>query len=400
MKNTGDLKMNVYSDRIKNLKPSIIREIFKFTADPTVIPFAAGNPAPEVFPAEKFAALAADIFREEPVAALQYSVSEGYPKLREWVKSDMESKDIFRPGEDDLIITAGAQQVMELSTKTICNEGEVIICENPSFIGSLNTFRSYAAKLVGVDMDDEGMCPVKLEAALKANPRTAFIYIIPNFHNPTGKTTSLQRRKDILSLAYKYNVLILEDNPYGDLRFTGVDIPSIKSMDKKGHVIYAGSFSKTLAPGLRVGFMCAPENIVQKSVAALQCSTVHTNILAQMLAYRFVTGVNFEEYLGGLRQVYKRKRDLMLGSLNFAFPSQVKFTEPEGGLFIWGTLPFGDAVDFSRKAVKNKVAIVPGNAFCIDENEKSLCFRMTYATPTDEQIEKGVELLKECYYKL
>jgi 2-aminoadipate transaminase len=391
--------MNVYSDRIKNLKPSIIREIFKFTADPTVIPFAAGNPAPEVFPAEKLGGILADIFREEPVAALQYSVSEGYPKLREHIKADLSKKDIFREGDDDIIITAGAQQVMELSTKVICNEGETIICESPSFIGSLNTFRSYASKLVGVEMDDEGMNPERLEAALKANPRTAFIYVIPNFHNPTGKTTSLQRRKEILALAYKYNVLILEDNPYGDLRFVGVDIPSIKSMDKKGHVIYAGSFSKTIAPGLRVGFMCAPEAIVQKSVAALQCSTVHTNIMSQMLVYRFVTGGGYDEYLQGLRQVYKRKRDLMVGTLNFIFPSQVKFTEPEGGLFIWGTLPFGDAVEFSRKAVKNKVAIVPGNAFCVDENEKSLCFRMTYATPTDEQIEKGVELLKECYYK-
>jgi 2-aminoadipate transaminase len=391
--------MNAYSDRIKNLKPSIIREIFKFTADPTVIPFAAGNPAPEVFPADKLAAIAADIFREEPVTALQYSVSEGYPKLREWLKTDMEAKGNFTPGEDDLIITAGAQQVMELITKAICNEGETIICEKPSFIGSLNTFRSYAAKLAGVDMDEDGMIPDMLEAALKANPRTAFIYVIPNFHNPTGKTTTLQRRKDILALAYKYNVLLLEDNPYGDLRFSGVDIPTIKSMDKKGHVIYAGSFSKTIAPGLRVGYMIAPEGIVQKSVAALQCSTVHTNILAQMICCRFVSGGGFGSYLDNLRLVYKRKRDLMLNSLKFSFPVQVKFTEPEGGLFIWGTLPFGDSVEFARKAVQSKVAIVPGNAFNVDEGEKNLCFRMTYATPTDEQIERGVELLKECYYK-
>jgi 2-aminoadipate transaminase len=170
-------------------------------------------------------------------------------------------------------------------------------------------------------------------------------------------------------------------------------------MDTKGHVIYAGSFSKTIAPGLRVGFMCAPEGIVQKCVAALQCSTVHTNIMSQMLCYRFITETDFGGYLEGLRQIYKRKRDLMLNTLKFAFPVQVKFTEPEGGLFIWGTLPFGDSVEFSRKAVQNKVAIVPGNAFNVDENEKSLCFRMTYATPTDEQIERGVELLKECYYK-
>jgi len=391
--------MNVYSDRIKNLKPSIIREIFKFTADPTVIPFAAGNPAPEVFPAEKLAALTADIFREEPVAALQYSISEGYPKLRDWLKDDLAAKGIFNAEAeaDDLIITAGAQQVMELSTKVICNEGEAIICESPSFIGSLNTFRSFNAKLIGVETDDDGMLPERLEAALKANQRTAFIYTIPNFHNPTGRTTSLARRKEILALAYKYNVLIVEDNPYGDLRFTGVDVPTIKSMDKKGHVIYAGSFSKTISPGMRVGFMCAPQSIVQKSVAALQCSTVHTNILAQMLAYRFVSDGGFSDYLENLRQVYKRKRDLMLGSLNFSFPTAVKFTEPEGGLFVWGTLPFGDAAEFARKAIANKVAVVPGNAFCIDESEKVTTFRMTYATPSDEQIEKGVELLAKCF---
>ncbi|MCL2076933.1 MAG: PLP-dependent aminotransferase family protein [Oscillospiraceae bacterium] len=393
--------MNVYSDRIKNLKPSAIREIFKFTADPTVIAFSAGNPSPEVFPVEKIARITADIFHENPIFALQYSVTEGCPKLRELLKKDLEEKGVFVPSNDDLIVTAGAQQVMELSTKVICNEGETIICENPSFIGSLNSFRSYNAKLVGIDMDDEGMLPEKLEAALKSNPRTAFIYIIPNFHNPTGKTTSLQRRKDILALAYKYNVIILEDNPYGDIRFAGADVPSIKSMDKKGHVIYAGTFSKTIAPGLRVGYMCAPEGIVQKSIAAMQCSTVHTNILAQMIAYRFVTETNMEEYLDGLRQTYKRKRDLMLNSLKFSFPVEVKFTEPEGGLFIWGTLPIGyggeDVSEFVRKALQNKVAVVPGNAFSIDESEKSLSFRMTYATPTDEQIEKGVELLASAF---
>lgn len=389
--------MNVYSDRIKNLKPSIIREIFKFTADPSVISFAAGNPAPEVFPVDKIAQITADIFAEEPIPALQYSLSEGYPKLRDYLKTDMEQKGIFRPGEDDLIITAGAQQVMELSTKVICNEGETIICENPSFIGSLNTFRSYRANLVGVDMDDEGMIPEQLEAALKANPRAAFIYIIPNFNNPTGRTTSLQRRKDILALAYKYSMLILEDNPYGDLRFAGVDIPTIKSLDTKGHVIYAGSFSKTIAPGLRVGFMCAPESIVQRSVAALQCSTVHTNIFAQMLTYRFITTTDMDEYLMGLRQVYKRKRDLMLGSLKFAFPTSVKFTEPEGGLFIWGTLPFGDAAEFCKRAVQHKVATVPGNAFMMNENEKTPCFRLNFSMPSDEQIERGVELLAKCY---
>ncbi|MDR1754535.1 MAG: PLP-dependent aminotransferase family protein [Eubacterium sp.] len=387
--------MNVFSDRIKNLQPSVIREMFKFTADPSVISFSAGNPAPEAFPLEKIAELSDEILRQEPVNALQYSITEGYPKLREWLKSDMLEKGLFEANGDELVITSGAQQVMELVTKTICNEGETIICEAPSFIGSLNCFRSYGAKLVGVSMDDEGIALKALETALSENRRSAFIYLIPNFQNPTGKTMSLKRRKEVLELAYKYNVIILEDNPYGELRFAGVDLPSIKSMDKKGMVIYAGTFSKTLAPGLRVGYMIGPENIVNKAVAAMQVSTVHTNIWAQMLVYRFLTKVDFNEHIEKLREIYKRKCDLMLNSLKFSMPLSIGFTEPEGGLFIWGTLPYGDLASFCRAALDKKVAIVPGNAFLVDEREKSLSFRLNFSTPSEEQIEKGVEILAE-----
>lgn len=394
--------LHLFSDRVRGLQPSVIREIFKFTADPSVISFAAGNPAPEAFPAEKIAELAADILQKEPVTALQYGITEGYPKLREWLKSDLGKKGIFSPENDDIIVTNGAQQVMNLAAKIFCNEGEAIICEAPSFIGSLNSFRSYSAKLVGVEMDECGMKPELLEAALVKNPRTAFIYVIPNFHNPTGKTTTLERRKEILALAYKYNVLILEDNPYGDIRFAGVDVPSLKSLDTKGHVIYAGTFSKTLAPGLRVGFMCAPQTITNKAVAAMQVETVHTNMLAQMLAYRFVSGTNFDAHLGRLRLLYKHKCDLMLNSLKFSMPLSITFTEPEGGLFIWGTLPCGDMPLFCRKAVEKKVAVVPGNAFLVDEKAQSLSFRLNYSTPSDEQIEAGVEILsavaKGLYY--
>lgn len=385
--------MNVFSDRIKGLQPSAIREILKFTADPSVISFAAGNPAPEAFPVKLISELSAEIFAKEPVNALQYSISEGYTPLRDLLKNNLEEKGLFTLNEDELIITSGAQQAIELITKTICNEGETIICENPSFIGSLNSFRSYNAKLVGVEMDSEGMRLDLLEEALKNNRRTAFIYIIPNFQNPTGNCTSLERRKDILSLAYKYNVLVLEDNPYGDIRFTGIDIPSMKSLDKKGHVLYAGTFSKTLAPGLRVGFMLGVANIVQKAVAGLQVSTVHTGIWAQMLVYRFLKSVDFNAHLDGLRQIYKRKCGLMLNSLKFSMPLSINFTEPEGGLFIWGTLPGGDMQKFCKRAVENKVAVVPGNAFLTNENENSLSFRLNFSTPTDSQIEEGVEIL-------
>lgn len=387
--------MNAFSYRISGVQPSAIREILKSTADPGVISFAAGNPAPEAFPVDEIRRISDDIFREEPISALQYSITEGYPKLRQWLKKDMSDKGNFGENEDELIITSGAQQAIETCAKIFCNEGETIICEKNSFIGSLNAFRSYNAKLVGVETDNDGMIPEKLEEALKENPRTAFIYVIPNFQNPTGITTSLERRKAILELAYKYNVLIVEDNPYGDLRFVGIDVPTIKSLDKKGHVIYAGSFSKVLSPGLRVGYLIATKMIISKATVALQTSTVHTNIWAQMVAYRFVTEVNFEEHLERLREIYKNKCSLMLNSLKFSMPRSISFTEPEGGLFIWGTLPLGDMQAFCRAAAAEKVAVVPGNAFLVDERQPCLSFRMNYSTPTDDQIEKGVEILSK-----
>lgn len=385
--------MNAFSYRIAGVQPSAIREILKSTADPEVISFAAGNPAPEAFPVDEIRRISGDILREEPIAALQYSITEGYPKLRGWLKEDMAKKGCFNENDEDLIITSGAQQAIETCAKIFCNEGETIICEKNSFIGSLNAFRSYNAKLVGVETDNDGMLPESLEKALKENPRTAFIYIIPNFQNPMGITTSLERRKAILELAYKYNVLIVEDNPYGELRFAGIDIPDIKSMDTRGHVIYAGSFSKVLSPGLRVGYMIAAKNIISKATVALQTSTVHTNIWAQMVAYRFVTEVDFEKHLENLREIYKRKCALMLNSLKFSMPMSIGFTEPEGGLFIWGTLPCGDMNAFCKAAIAEKVAVVPGNAFLMNEKDVSYSFRLNYSTPTDEQIEKGVEIL-------
>ena len=382
-----------FSARVSGLQPSAIREILKFTADPEVISFAAGNPAPEAFPTDVIAKLSADIFREEPVNALQYSITEGYPKLREWLKTDLSQKGLFRDG-DQIVITSGAQQAIETTAKILCNEGDVIICEDPAFVGSLNAFRSYGVRLAGVPMDDEGMMTDKLEETLKTNPTTKFIYTIPNFQNPTGKTTSLRRRKEILTLAEKYGVYILEDNPYGALRFEGEDVPSIKELDAKGIVLYCGTFSKTLAPGLRVGYLLGDSEIVAKAVVGLQTSTVHTNIWAQMLTYRFLTTVDFDEHLTRLRGIYCRKCALMLDGLKAELPDFVTFTRPQGGLFIWATLPDRfNMNEFCKGAVQQKVAVVPGNAFTADENAVSHSFRLNYSTPTDEQIEKGVKIL-------
>lgn len=389
-----------FSDRISGLQPSAIREILKFTADPTVISFAAGNPAPEAFPVEIISKISADIFAEEPINALQYSISEGYTPLRDWLKNDLAKQGLFKDG-DNVIITSGAQQAIETVAKILCNEGDVIICEDPAFIGSLNAFRSYGVRLVGVPMDDDGMIMEQLEAALKANPTAKFIYTIPNFQNPTGRTTTLERRKQLLDLAKKYGVYIVEDNPYGALRFAGEDVPCIKELDASAHVLYCGSFSKMLAPGLRIGYLCGDSEVLAKAVVGLQTSTVHTNIWAQMVTYRFLKEVDFGAHLARLREIYKHKCGLMLDGLKAELPEFIRLTQPEGGLFIWATLPEKyDMNSFCTETVKRKVALVPGNAFAADEGAVSHCFRMNFSTPTDEQIIEGVRILGQAAREL
>ncbi|MDE5991993.1 MAG: PLP-dependent aminotransferase family protein, partial [Oscillospiraceae bacterium] len=255
-----------FSNKVTGLKASAIREILKFTAFPDVISFAAGNPAPEAFPADAVKEITERILTENPVAALQYSITEGYTPLRDTLKKRLASQNSYNGDIDDLIITSGGQQGNELSCKVFLNEGDTLICESPSFIGSLNSFKSYNVNLVGVEMDDEGIDLEKLEAAIKSNPNVKVIYLIPNFQNPTGKCMSFARRKEVYELAKKYDVMILEDNPYGEIRFEGENIPSIKSLDTDGRVIYVGSFSKVLAPGIRVGFVSAPKEVIQKIV--------------------------------------------------------------------------------------------------------------------------------------
>lgn len=384
-----------FSDKVSGLQASAIREILKFTADPEVISFAAGNPAPEAFPTEDIARISADIFQKDPVLALQYSISEGYTPLRELLKKQLEQEHCFDPQKDDLIITSGAQQANELSCKVLCNEGDTLICESPSFIGSLNAFRSYNVSLKGIEMEKGGMKTDVLEDVLKSSSGQKLIYVIPNFQNPTGDTMSAEKRKAVYELACKYDAVILEDNPYGKLRFAGEEVESIKSLDTQGRVLYSGTFSKILAPGLRVGYISGPREIIQKIIVCKQVSDVHTNIWAQLLCYRFMTECDMEKHYAGLREIYRKKCSLMLDNMDKYFSAKVTYTKPEGGLFIWATLPDGsDMMDFCTKAVRDyKIAVVPGTAFMINESEKTNSFRLNFSTPTDEQIVRGVKIL-------
>lgn len=385
----------IFSDKVSSLQPSVIREILKFTSDPEVISLAAGNPAPEAFPVKEIAGITAGLLAENPINALQYSVTEGYTPLRNRLKERMKKAGCFDENSDELIITSGAQQANELACKVLLNEGDTLFCEAPSFIGSLNAFKSYNVNLVGVPMEEDGMKLDALEEALRTANKPKLIYIIPNFQNPTGLCTSLEKRKAIYELAKKYGVMILEDNPYGDIRFAGENIPSIKTMDKDGIVIYSRTFSKTLAPGLRVGYVSAPKPVIQKMVVCKQVSDVHTNIMAQMICDEYLKNYDMDAHLEEIRAVYRHKCGLMLDEIDKNFSKKITVTKPEGGLFIWATLPEGsDMMGFCNTAVqKYKVAVVPGTAFLIHETDKTSSFRLNFSTPTDEQLIKGCEIL-------
>ncbi len=383
------------SDKMAVMKPSAIREIFKSLGTPGAISFAAGNPAPESFPVEAFAKISSDILSNNAVMALQYGTTEGYNKLRELVKARISEKFNVGTDADDTIITSGGQQAIELCCKALCNEGDAVICENPSFIGALNAFRSNGARTVGVPLLDDGIDVEALEKTLEnEGDKAKILYVIPTFQNPGGITTSLEKRKAIYALARKYDVVIIEDNPYGDLRFDGEDVPTIKSMDEDGRVVYCGSFSKILSAGMRVGFACANKELIQKMVVAKQVEDVHTNMFFQMMCAEYMEKYDLDAHIETIRDLYRHKCHKMLDCLDKYMPKQVKYTRPEGGLFLWCTLPEGITLsDFVNRAKDALVFVVPGTAFNCDETAPSDSFRLNYSMPSDKDIEKGIKIL-------
>lgn len=393
-----------FSKKIADLKPSAIREIFKSLTDPSIISFAAGNPSPESFPVNELALLAQNIFENESTTALQYNITEGYAPFRAAIAERQKKRfgDSMVKDDDSVLVVSGGQQGIELACKVFCNEGDVIICESPSFIGSLNSFRSCGATLVGVPMEDDGISVEELEKTLKATPNAKLMYLIPTFHNPTGITMSLEKRRRVLELAREYDLIIIEDNPYGELRFAGEDLPNLKNLDEDGRVIYCSSFSKILSAGMRVGFVVANSTICSKMTVAKQGEDVHTNIFFQMLCYKYMTEYDLDAHIAEIQALYRRKCNLMLECLDKYIPAdKVRFTRPEGGLFIWGTVSgTDDASNIVKLAIDKKVAVVPGTAFNCDTEAKSNSFRLNYSTPSDEQIVEGVKRLGEVFKSL
>ena len=394
------MNMNyTFSDRISNLHPSAIREILK-NSDPNVISLAAGNPAVESFPVKEMQEIANDIFENNAGFAFQYGITEGYPRLRQLVMQRQKEKYGIGTEDDDIMIISGGTQAMDLSTKVLVNEGDTILSEDPAFVGALNTFRSYNAHLVGIPMQDDGMDIEALEKALEENKNVKLLYTIPSFQNPLGTCTSLEKRKAIYALCRKHGVMILEDNPYGELRFDGEDIPTLKSMDTEGIVIYTSSFSKVMSAGIRLGFVIAPKPILDKMAVGKQAVDTHSNLFFQILIADFMEKYDYDGHIQMIRDLYRHKSGLMLDEIRKGFPKSVKYTVPQGGLFLWCTLPKGaDMLKFVQFAKEKGVAIVPGIAFNVVEGSPSQCFRLNYSTPTDEKLVAGTKLLGEALHE-
>ena len=385
-----------FSENTRDLKPSAIREIFKSLTDPDIISFAAGNPSQESFPAEDFKRFADVILETNASFALQYGITEGYTPLRKAVL-ERNSRLFGLVNENDTaVITTGGQQGIDLTAKIFCSAGDAVICEDPTFIGALNSFRAHGLRTVGVPLKNGSLDPDMLEDTIRRTRSAKLLYLIPTFQNPSGTTMPYGVRKRCLELAEKYGLMILEDNPYGELRFAGDDIPTLKSMDKTGRVVYCSSFSKLLSPGMRVGYVICDNEIASKIAVCKQVNDVHTNLLFQMICFKFLTEFDIDAHIRRIREIYRKKASLMLARLDEIGDGRIEYTRPDGGLFIWASLPGCDDHDgFVKKLAENKLAVVPGSTFNCDLKMKSDGFRLNYSAPTDEQIVRGVDILKK-----
>jgi len=381
------------SDRMSVMQPSAVREIFKFLDNPEVISFAGGNPSEDTFPMEELAECSARLYKDHPATFLQYGITEGYAPLRE-LTLDRVSRKFGIVGENDsILMTTGGQQGIDLTMKVLTNEGDWVACEDPSFIGAINDIRSYRNQFLSVPLDDDGMDVDFLERELETK-KIKVIYTIPTFQNPGGVTMSLERRKKLYELAVKHDFFILEDDPYHEMRCFGEEIPPIKSFDKTGHVIYCGSYSKIIAPGLRVGYLILDRALLQKFAVAKQCADVHSCLYPQMLIAEYLTHFDIDAHVDLSRKLYAERLTRMLAGLDRHMDPRVKFTRPRGGFFIWCILPEGNSgAQLCGVLAENRVACVPGSTFDPMQWRDKPAFRINYSMPSLAQIDEGTEIV-------
>ena len=380
-----------FSNRMNLLKGSEIRELMALTARPEVISFAGGMPAPELFPCEAVKEACVEIMDEMGQKALQYMPTEGLVSLREKIVKRMEDKLHIKTDAAHVLLTSGSQQGLDFSARVFLNPGDVVLMESPSYLGAVNAFKACEPNFIEVPTDDYGMIPEELERILETTENVKMIYVIPDFQNPSGKTWSMKRREHFMELVNKYEIPVIEDNPYGDLRFEGEYLPSLKSMDTKDLVIFLGTLSKVFCPGLRIGWVCAPAAILAKYNFVKQGADLQVSSFDQMLASKFMDMYDLNEHVEKIKAVYKVRRDLMLKTMEETFPEGVTWTKPEGGLFTWVTLPEGvDAGKIAPKLLEQNVAYVPGGAFYPYPGKENH-FRLNYSNATEENLVEGIK---------
>ena len=383
----------ILAERAKTLKASEIRELLKVTEQPEIISFAGGLPDPALFPIAELAKMSQTVFATDAHAALQYGPTEGYGLLRDIIAYERMAKAKVISHRDEILITAGSQQGIEFCARLFLNDGDYLICEDPSYLGAINVFDTYHANYLTVPMDEDGMIIEELEKILQSNHKPKFIYTIPDFQNPTGITMSIERRKRLVKLATQYKIPVIEDNPYGDVVFSGERNPALKSFDTDGWVIFLGTFSKTLCPGLRVGWVCANQKLLHKFIMLKQVTDLQCNTLTQREIGLYLKTYNIDEHIRKIIEVYTRRRDLMLASIKQYFAPDIKCTSPNGGLFTWVKLPKNiDAAELLVVALEEKVAFVPGAPFFPNKNHKNF-LRLNYSNMPDEKIKEGIKRL-------
>lgn len=384
-----------FAKRMSYIKASEIREILKVTEQEDVISFAGGLPAPELFPIDEINEINQIVLKDAGTKALQYTTTEGYAPLREWIAKRMNERLGTVLDKDNILITHGSQQGLDLSGKVFLDEGDIVVCESPTYLAAISAFKAYGCHFIEIPTDEHGMVMDVLEDVLSRTENIKLIYVIPTFQNPTGKTWSLDRRRKLAKLSSKYGVAVIEDNPYGELRFEGESLPSVKSFDTVGNILCTGSFSKIFCPGFRIGWIAGDKDIIRKYVLVKQSMDLQCNTIAQMTIAEYLKRYDIDKHIGKIVAVYKRRRDIALECMERYFPDTVKFTRPEGGLFTWVELPEGiSAREILERCLERKIAFVPGASFFPNGNKENT-FRINYSNMPEDRIRKGLHTLGE-----
>lgn len=388
------MKFN-FAKRMSSIKASEIREILKVTEHEDIISFAGGLPAPELFPIEEINEITQIVLKEAGTKALQYTTTEGYSPLREWISERMNQRLGTTLDKDNILITHGSQQGLDLSGKVFLDEGDIVLCESPTYLAAISAFKAYGCDFIEIPTDEDGMDMERLEYILRCTKNIKLIYVIPDFQNPTGKTWSRERRRKLAEISSRFGVMVIEDNPYGELRFDGMSLPAIKSFDNCGNILCTGSFSKIFCPGFRIGWIAGDKDIIRKYVLVKQGTDLQCNTIAQMTIHEYLKRYNINDHIKKIVEVYKQRKDVAIRCIERYFPENIKFSHPQGGLFIWVELPENiSAREILEKCLERKIAFVPGGSF-FPVKHKENTFRINYSNMPQEKIEKGIQIIGE-----